>query len=100
MYLYLFLNSCKVQVHEGEDAKEKGNEGKSRGFGFVNFEEHESAVKAIEAFNGTVSSSGVYCVCVLVMLSIVFSAKYRLKILEGIIWCSWPRLSPKRGSAA
>ena len=72
-------------MHEGEDAKEKGNEGKSRGFGFVNFEEHESAVKAIEAFNGTVSSSGVYCVCVLVMLSIVFSAKYRLKILEGIM---------------
>lgn len=47
--------SCKVQVQEGEEAKEKGNEGKSRGFGFVNFEEHESAVKAIEALNGTVS---------------------------------------------
>lgn len=46
--------SCKVQVFEGEEAKEKGNEGKSRGFGFVNFEEHESAVKAIEAFNGAV----------------------------------------------
>ena len=55
LYLYLLLNSCKVQVPEGEDAKEKGNEGKSRGFGFVNFEEHDSAVKAIEAFNGTVS---------------------------------------------
>ena len=44
-----------MQVQEGEEAKEKGNEGKSRGFGFVNFEEHESAVKAIEALNGTVS---------------------------------------------
>lgn len=43
-----------MQVFEGEEAKEKGNEGKSRGFGFVNFEEHESAVKAIEAFNGAV----------------------------------------------
>ena len=60
LYLYLSLNSCKVQVHEGEDAKEKGNEGKSRGFGFVNFEEHDSAVKAIEAFNGTVSSLGFF----------------------------------------
>ena len=60
LYLYLLLNSCKVQVHEGEDAKEKGNEGKSRGFGFVNFEEHDSAVNAIEAFNGTVSSSGFF----------------------------------------
>lgn len=50
------VTSCKVQVapQEGEEAKEKG-EGKSRGFGFVNFEEHDSAVKAIEAFNGTVS---------------------------------------------
>lgn len=47
--------SCKVQLHEGEEAKEKGNEGKSRGFGFVNFEDHESAVKAIESLNGTVS---------------------------------------------
>ncbi|CAM9024685.1 unnamed protein product [Wickerhamomyces anomalus] len=30
---------------------EKDQEGKSRGFGFVNFEEHEAAVKAIEALN-------------------------------------------------
>ena len=60
LYLYLLLNSCKVEVHEGEDAKEKGNEGKTRGFGFVNFEEHDSAVKAIEAFNGTVSSLGFF----------------------------------------
>ena len=82
LYLYMLLNSCKVQVHEGEDAKEKGNEGKSRGFGFVNFEEHDSAVKAIEAFNGTVSSSGFFCVCVLVVLSIAFSTKYKLKILK------------------
>ena len=58
MYRYLLLNSCKVQVHEGEE--EKGNEGESRGFGFVNFEEHDSAVSAIEAFNGTVSSSGFF----------------------------------------
>lgn len=49
-----------MQVQEGEEAKEKGNEGKSRGFGFVNFEKHESAVKAIEAFNGLVSV-GVAC---------------------------------------
>lgn len=51
------VTSCKVQVapQEGEEGKEKSGEGKSRGFGFVNFEEHESAVKAIEAFNGTVS---------------------------------------------
>ena len=56
------VTSCKVQVapvEGGEESKEKekekGSEGKSRGFGFVNFEEHESAVKAIEAFNGTVS---------------------------------------------
>lgn len=50
------FRSCKVQVFEGEEAKEKGNEGKSRGFGFVNFEDHDSAVKAIEALNGNVSS--------------------------------------------
>lgn len=57
------VTSCKVQVtpQDVEESKEKdGKEkekssGKSRGFGFVNFEEHESAVKAIEAFNGTVS---------------------------------------------
>ncbi|CAN0107964.1 unnamed protein product [Ascophyllum nodosum] len=60
------ITSCKVQVHEGEDAKEKGNEGKSRGFGFVNFEEHDSAVNAIEAFNGTEVPDGegtttLYC---------------------------------------
>ena len=55
MVCVFFNCSCKVQVQEGEDAKEKGIEGKSRGFGFVNFEEHESAVKAIEALNGTVS---------------------------------------------
>lgn len=30
---------------------EKDQEGKSRGFGFINFEEHEAAVKAIEALN-------------------------------------------------
>lgn len=47
--------SCKVQLFEGEEAKEKGTEGKSRGFGFVNFEDHDSALKAIEALNGTVS---------------------------------------------
>lgn len=52
------VTSCKVQVQEGEEAKEKGNEGKSRGFGFVNFEEHESAVKAIEALNGTENPDG------------------------------------------
>lgn len=55
------VTSCKVQVapQEGEESKEKEkeSEGKSRGFGFVNFEEHESAVKAIEAFNGTVSEA-------------------------------------------
>lgn len=44
-----------MQVFEGAEAKEKGNEGKSRCFGFVNFEEHESAVKAIETLNGKVS---------------------------------------------
>lgn len=57
------VTSCKVQVapqEGGEESKdkekEKGSEGgKSRGFGFVNFEEHDAAVKAIEAFNGTVS---------------------------------------------
>lgn len=30
----------------------KGEDGKSRGFGFVNYQEHESAVKALEALNG------------------------------------------------
>lgn len=30
---------------------EKDQEGKSRGFGFVNFEDHESAVKAVETLN-------------------------------------------------
>ncbi|CAM9489875.1 unnamed protein product, partial [Ascophyllum nodosum] len=60
------ITSCKVQMHEGEDAKEKGNEGKSRGFGFVNFEEHDSAIKATEAFNGTEVPDGegttaLYC---------------------------------------
>ena len=70
-------------MHEGEDAKEKGNEGKSRGFGFVNFEEHDSAIKATEAFNGTVSSSVLFAfVCVLVVLSLAFSTKYRLKTLK------------------
>ncbi|CAM9333777.1 unnamed protein product, partial [Discosporangium mesarthrocarpum] len=60
------VTSCKVQIHEGEDAKEKGNEGKSRGFGFVNFESHESAVKAIEEMNGKEYKEGettteLYC---------------------------------------
>lgn len=66
------VTSCKVQVAaaaaapEGEESKEKDKDGKekekekpaepkSRGFGFVNFEEHDAAVKAIEALNGTVS---------------------------------------------
>lgn len=54
------VTSCKVQVapQEGDESKEKGKggEGKSRGFGFVNFEDHESAVKAIEALNNAVSA--------------------------------------------
>ncbi|GEQ69583.1 hypothetical protein JCM33374_g3255 [Metschnikowia sp. JCM 33374] len=32
---------------------EKDAEGKSRGFGFINFEEHDAAVKAVEALNNT-----------------------------------------------
>lgn len=60
------VTSCKVQVFEGEEAKEKGTEGKSRCFGFVNFEDHESAVKAIESLNGTELADGegstqLYC---------------------------------------
>ncbi|CAM9188260.1 unnamed protein product, partial [Sphacelaria rigidula] len=44
----------------------KGTEGKSRCFGFVNFEDHESAVKAIENLNGTELPNGdgttqLYC---------------------------------------
>eukprot|EP00903_Cladosiphon_okamuranus_P011726 g11026.t3 len=66
------VTSCKVQVTaaDGEESKdkdkEKASEGKSRGFGFVNFEEHDAAVKAIEAFNGTEVPDGegtttLYC---------------------------------------
>ncbi|CAM9950861.1 unnamed protein product [Ascophyllum nodosum] len=50
MYLYLLLNSCKVQVHEGEDAKEKGNEGKSRGFGFQAAPATNESLTAAAAF--------------------------------------------------
>lgn len=32
---------------------EKDAEGKSRGFGFINFEQHDDAVKAVEALNNT-----------------------------------------------
>lgn len=32
---------------------EKDDEGKSRGFGFVNFEDHDAAVKAVEELNNT-----------------------------------------------
>lgn len=67
MFLYVVdhysscrVSSCKVQVFEGEEAKEKGTEGKSRCFGFVNFEDHESAVKAIESLNGTVSEIVIF----------------------------------------
>lgn len=55
--VWRLYGSCKVQVFEGEDAKEKGTEGKSRGFGFVNFEDHASAVKAVEALNGKVGAT-------------------------------------------
>ena len=35
-------------------------EGKSRGFGFVNFESHENAKKAIDALNNAEIGNGVY----------------------------------------
>lgn len=39
------VTSCVVMKEEGEG-------GKSKGFGFVNFEQPEDAAKAVEALNG------------------------------------------------
>ncbi|CAM9707512.1 unnamed protein product [Chrysoparadoxa australica] len=60
------ITSCKIQtapepsqqgeepeVSEGTDATTK-----SKGFGFVNFDEHESALKAVEALDGTSVGEG------------------------------------------
>lgn len=42
------IKSVRVEVYSGEEAKEKGVEGKSKGFGFVDYAEHEAAVKVRE----------------------------------------------------
>ena len=39
------VTSCVIMKEEGEG-------GKSKGFGFVNFEQPEAAAKAVEALNG------------------------------------------------
>jgi polyadenylate-binding protein len=52
------ITSAKVEAFLGEDARAKGVEGKSRGFGFVNFAEHESAVKASEELDGKTFMEG------------------------------------------
>ena len=41
------ISSCVIMKSKDEEGNEK-----SRGFGFVDFEKHEDAVKAVDALNG------------------------------------------------
>lgn len=50
----------------------KDAEGKSRGFGFVNFESHENAVKAIEGLNGAEIGITTYIPSFLYINSLLF----------------------------
>lgn len=56
--VYGEIKSARVEVYGGEEAKEKGLEGKGKGFGFVDFAEHESAVKAIDDLHGKKFAEG------------------------------------------
>jgi len=46
------ITSAVVAIHAGEDATAKGLEGKSKGFGYVNFASHDEAVVAMSELDG------------------------------------------------
>ena len=46
----VFLNSLQISRYSSQVLGEES--GKSKGFGFVSFEDHESAERAVEELNG------------------------------------------------